>query len=277
MCTILAAFGVLDAAPLVIAANRDEFYARPSGPGQLLSVRPRIVGGRDLRQGGTWMGLNEHGLFVGLTNLGPAHRGRRSRGALVLEALRARTLDEIDALLEREARPGVFSPFNLLYGEGRALRVAHVPDDAPVGVTTLGAGLHVVPSGGPPNDEAQPRVRRARALFAGAVQRDMGEAALTDALLGVLSDRALPAPAELEALLARRPTFGLNPWAREMQALWVRTPAYGTRSSTLCLLGGDAPPRYLYVEGAPERGPLGPPTRLEALLTAAPPEGREPE
>jgi len=77
--------------PLVVAANRDEFRARPSAPPQALEKG--IVGGKDLRGGGTWFGVNDRGLFVAVTNRrAPARvEASYSRGLLALEALRCRT------------------------------------------------------------------------------------------------------------------------------------------------------------------------------------------
>lgn len=255
MCTIIAAYGLLDAAPLVIAANRDERYARPTAVGQLLGLRPRVVGGRDLERGGTWMGLNEHGLFVGLTNLGPTRPGRRSRGELVLAALAERDAAAVGRLLEREARGAAFSPFNLLYGDAEQLHVAHVPDDG-LTIEPLARGLHVVPSGAVPNAAHVRRVARARALFAERVRREADESELTAALLGVLADTELPHDAD-----------DLDERQRRLQALWVRTPDYGTRSSTIALLGNGRP-RYTLIEGDPERGPVGPRRELATLLAA---------
>lgn len=78
--------------PLIAAANRDEFYDRPSALPQALE--PGIVGGRDLRGGGTWLGINRRGLFVAITNRAAPERtpDSWSRGLLAREALRCREL-----------------------------------------------------------------------------------------------------------------------------------------------------------------------------------------
>lgn len=77
---------------LVVAANRDEFLGRPSVPPS--EIEPGIVAGRDLEAGGTWLGVNRHGLFVAVTNRKTPTRTpeARSRGLLALEALRCREL-----------------------------------------------------------------------------------------------------------------------------------------------------------------------------------------
>jgi uncharacterized protein with NRDE domain len=77
--------------PVIVGANRDEMTSRPwRGPGRHWPDRPEVVAGQDLEAGGSWLGVNDHGLVAGVLNrpgaLGPAP-GRRSRGELVLEAL----------------------------------------------------------------------------------------------------------------------------------------------------------------------------------------------
>jgi uncharacterized protein with NRDE domain len=83
---------LLEPGRLLVAANRDEAFDRPSAPPA--EVEPGIVAGRDLRAGGTWLGYNRHGLFVAVTNRkDPAPTpDAASRGLLVREALRCRRL-----------------------------------------------------------------------------------------------------------------------------------------------------------------------------------------
>lgn len=92
MCLIVFAWRPGHAQPLIVAANRDEFYDRPAEGPRVLE--PGIVGGRDLRGGGTWLGVNRHGGFVAITNRRAPERtaDSYSRGLLALEALRCREL-----------------------------------------------------------------------------------------------------------------------------------------------------------------------------------------
>lgn len=92
MCVLALFLPGAGRGPAVVAANRDEYYDRPSAPPS--EVEPGIVAGRDLRAGGTWLGVNRHGLFVALTNRRrPEKRpDSLSRGLLALEALRCRQL-----------------------------------------------------------------------------------------------------------------------------------------------------------------------------------------
>ena len=65
MCTLLLAWQVDPERPLVVAANRDEFYGRASAPAQLWSEAPQVLAGRDLQGGGTWLGVTRAGRFAG--------------------------------------------------------------------------------------------------------------------------------------------------------------------------------------------------------------------
>lgn len=150
MCTLLVAIRLYAGLPLVVAANRDERLDRPAAP-----PAPRRFGGRrafaplDLEAGGTWMGLNEAGLFVALTNRfvpgpTPGHisRQRRSRGLIVADALAAGGRAEALAATRRHGGRA-HNPFHLvvastegaslLWGDGDALHEAE-----------LEPGLHVL-------------------------------------------------------------------------------------------------------------------------------------
>ena len=89
MCTLVAIAGLCPDVPLAVAANRDELYARAAAPPGVLATEPRIVGGRDLTKGGTWLGVTAQGFFVAVTNQrswAAVEPGRRSRGELVLDS-----------------------------------------------------------------------------------------------------------------------------------------------------------------------------------------------
>ena len=147
MCTLILLDRVVPEFPVVVAANRDEFYARPAAPparfvpgdGKLAFVAPQ-----DLEAGGTWMGLNSNSVFVGLTNRPVATRDRssRSRGLLVVDALGQPSAASAVAELERACRqPG--SPFNLLAADGRETWLARRDGDR-LETRPLRPGIHVV-------------------------------------------------------------------------------------------------------------------------------------
>lgn len=116
MCTVVLALDVIAGAPLLVAANRDEFLMRPSAPfGEL---ERGIYGGRDLGAGGTWFALRQDGGMALLTNVRPGKPrddARRSRGEIVLELLRAKTAEAMRARMA-ELSPRSYNPFNVLFG-----------------------------------------------------------------------------------------------------------------------------------------------------------------
>ncbi|MCE6982441.1 hypothetical protein EI534_34845, partial [Pseudomonas frederiksbergensis] len=90
MCLIVFAWRPGHAQPLIVAANRDEFYARPSRVLGAWEDAPGVYAGRDLEAGGTWLGVGPNGRFAALTNIRDPHQpqGARSRGELVAAFLR---------------------------------------------------------------------------------------------------------------------------------------------------------------------------------------------
>ena len=264
MCTITAIFGRHPRYPLVVAANRDEVYARPASAPSVVAESPRVVAGLDGIAGGTWMGANECGLFVGLTNQRSyegADGSRLSRGEVVLEALEQEDPESVDALLESlDARD--YNGFNLLYGDARRLRVAYArPERRRVEVEALSPGVWVLANDriGSPDF---PKADRARGLLEPLVEAE--DEALVPALRALLADHHRPDP----SLLPREgAAHGYDPELLGLlQALCVHTPFYGTRSATVLLLSEGAVERYLYADGPPCQRPFD---DLTALFSRA--------
>ena len=152
--------------PIVLAANRDEYLDRPAqGPGLLCSP-PAVWGGRDVRAGGTWLGVNAYGLVVGLTNrrIHPEQENdsaRRSRGLLCLDALRYGSVDEIVSWLSHQPSDR-YNPFNLLVADQCA--AYWIAYDHIAQMHRLEPGLHILANGNI-NDVDTVRIRRARHLL----------------------------------------------------------------------------------------------------------------
>lgn len=237
MCTIVALHGLRPDLPLVIAANRDEAYARPATGAIRLSESPRIVGGRDVLAGGTWMGVTPAGLVVGVTNQRtgkPPAATKRSRGALVMAALAAGTLAEVRALLgATDAR--LYNPFNLLVGDGQELLVAYARDDvAEIHLETLAPGLWVLANDRIDSPE-YPKTLRADALVRPYVTAPWPE--LSAALRTMLADHTLP---DLSAVPPPGPASPFpHELLRQLQALCIHTETYGTRSSSIVAVRAD--------------------------------------
>jgi uncharacterized protein with NRDE domain len=248
MCTLIALFGVNPEVPLVVAANRDEFYARPWAPPGVLSEEPRVVGGRDLAQGGTWLGVTETGFFAAITNQRTftlPDASKRSRGQIVMNALRAGSVDRALAELGRlDARE--YNPFNLLLGDARALYVVYARDAARASVERLPAGIWVL-NNDTIGSRDFPKANRAKDLVLPVAREPW--AALAPELMRLLGDHALPAEADVPdpppgAVLGKDAL-------RALQALCVHTPAYGTTSSTILALSEGGVRDYRFAAGPP--------------------------
>jgi uncharacterized protein with NRDE domain len=166
MCILMVIHKGVPGYPIVVAANRDEYYDRPTqGPHQL-AYTPAVWGGRDTRAGGTWLGVNAHGLVIGLTNRRVREDQendpqRRSRGLLCLEALQCRTAAEAADFLASEP-PERYNPFNLLMLDQYELLWAAYEGKSHM--HRLEPGLHILANGNI-NDFETVRIRRARRLL----------------------------------------------------------------------------------------------------------------
>jgi uncharacterized protein with NRDE domain len=122
MCLIVLAWRVDPARPLIVAANRDEFHGRPAAPAAFWEHQPRILAGRDLEAGGTWMGVSRSGRFAAVTNYrgGRDPNARESRGALVSRFL---LQDLSPGKFMASVKPSSYSGFNFLACDGEELWV----------------------------------------------------------------------------------------------------------------------------------------------------------
>lgn len=215
MCLLVCAWGVRPEAPLVVLANRDEFYARPAAP---LALWPEgILAGRDLQAQGTWLGLAPGGRFAALTNVRepsrPAPPGAPSRGELVPSFLSSsRAAGEWAQALEGNQYAG----FNLLLCDGHELWWTSNRGPGP---RRLEPGYHGLSNA--LLDTPWPKVRALRSAL--AARGPAGEPA---ALLDLLQDATAPADAEL-------PQTGVGlELERLLGTVFIRGERYGTRCSS---------------------------------------------
>ncbi len=253
MCTLVILRRPGHAWPVILAANRDEMAARPwLAPARHWPDRPEVVAGLDQEAGGTWLGLNDHGLVAGVLNrvgsLGPQD-GKRSRGELVLEALdHAEAAEAARALAHLE--PAAYRSFNLLIADcDEAFWLRNLAEEGagrievfevPPGVSMLTARDL--------NDESSPRIRSHLPLFQQAPAPDP-EADDWHAWQSLLASRLGPP--------------GDDPYA----AMTVVTDqGFGTVSSSLIALPDppatlDAPvrpPVWLFAPGRPDQNDFVP-------------------
>lgn len=231
MCTLVVATRVWEQTPLVVAANRDEQLTRPAAPPHhwARDDGPTIFAPRDLKAGGTWLGLRGAELFVALTNrytgMAPAP-GPRSRGELVVDAL---SHDDVESAAQAIAQddPGRHAPFHLCVADrDRAHLVWN--DGERLHHEVLPPGIHVVSerSLGAAPTERDPLLHRRLASW------PQGENPSVEAWAERLREHAEP--------------------TMEGPCVHLASHDYGTRSSTIVRLH-RAPPtaEFWYADGRP--------------------------
>jgi uncharacterized protein with NRDE domain len=266
VCLLIALFGTVPDAPLVIAANRDELYQRPADPISVLrGAQPRILGGRDEVAGGTWLAVNEHGVVAGLTNQPASARdpAKRSRGELPL-AFTAYP-DAKTAVTEVCARldPAAYNPCWMLVGDRHALFSVDVSGGHRARVEELPPGSYVLENA----PLRQPSAKQQQ--VAGRVAAIEDEARATAAGDGPAGNHPAGADgARVEAGLAgvlrdHQPAAGPQPagpgrpaWPAELSAACVHTERYGTRSAMIVSVGPAGLPRVRVAAGPPCVTPL---------------------
>jgi len=248
MCLILIAHDVHPRYRLVVGANRDEFYERPTAVADWWQDRPEVLGGRDLRSGGTWMGVTRTGRFAAITNVREPGRTREdapSRGHLVLEFLTA-TSSPAEYLEEVRGGAVAYNGFNLLVGGGEELWVFSNRSGQPphwLGRGVFGLSNHEL-------DTPWPKVVDGKRRLDEAMELD-GEA-LVERLLAILDDRSVPADDRL-------PDTGVGlELERALGAAFIAVPGYGTRASYVALF--DRAGEVTFVEQSFDDGrPAGDP------------------
>ncbi|MGH8737640.1 MAG: NRDE family protein [Burkholderiales bacterium] len=231
MCLIVFAWKTHPAFPLIVAANRDEFHARPTAAARFWDDQPGILAGRDLEGMGTWLGVTRSGRFAAVTNYrdaAPAPREAVSRGVLASRYLGSGDAPGVFASAV-EAEGAVYRGFNFLAADraelwwvsnrgGRARRIDR-------GI--YGLSNHLLDTPWPKVTRGKQRLRQALEL-----------APAVEPMLELLADTTAAAEGEL-------PDTGVGAEReRLMSAARIVSPAYGTRSSSALVVGADGRVRF---------------------------------
>lgn len=242
MCLAALFFRVVEEAPIVFGANREEFYARPGLPPQLQDSPVRYLGGSDPHAQGTWLGVNAHGVLAAVTNRRKSTIPvtPRSRGLLVRDALGFKTAMEAVEFATRELDKNAYAGCNLILADSSRAVILHAGDW--LRVRPVPPGVHVL-ANSDVNDESDPRVGHALGWLYRQPYSHAKEC-LT-ALQQLCSDSQQDAP-----------------------RVCLRGPGRGTVSSSLLAL--RQPLRqstYLHAQGSPDATPYEDYSALFASLT----------
>jgi hypothetical protein len=203
MCTVVIRRQPDQDWPLILAANRDEMIDRAwAPPARHWPDRPEVVAGLDQQAGGSWMGVNDHGVVATILNRAGSlggFTGKRSRGELVLEAL-----DHADAVTAAESLaaldPDAYRPFNLIIADNsEAFWLAH-RGTGPIRVMTIPEGVSMITEGDL-NDPNSSRVRRYLPRFRASAPNEPPALSWRALLEDRISD---PTPGDTSAMCFRR-------------------------------------------------------------------------
>lgn len=225
MCLILFAYERHPEFELILLANRDEFHDRPTSQADFWKDDPRILAGRDLREGGTWLGVRPSGRLAAVTNVrepGRTTRSAESRGALVKDFLTS-TASATAYAEDVENRSEQFNGFNLLLYDGDGL--AYVTNRPGSRCRPVESGIHGLSNAD--LDTAWPKVKSGRRELENALER--GEIS-SERMLDILRDDARAPDEEL-------PDTGVGlELERTLSSRFIQSPEYGTRSSTVVMI-----------------------------------------
>lgn len=226
MCLIVFAWKLIPQCPLVLAANRDEFFERPTQPAGWWDDHPQVYAGRDLKAGGTWLGVDRSGRVAALTNIRNGHApaaDKRSRGELVANFLSgaAEPRAYVDQVRETACD---YNGFNLLVGDEHSLY--WISNDSQTSFQSLEPGIYGLSNGS--LDTPWPKIVRAKAQFASL----LCTAAPDDAYYEMLADTTRPADNRL-------PDTGVSlEWERLLSPICIESDVYGTRASSIVRVHG---------------------------------------
>lgn len=224
MCLILFAYRVHPQYRLILAANRDEFYDRPTRPLAWWNDYPTLLAGQDLKAGGTWMGITKTGRFAAITNfreVGLTRENAPSRGDLVKDFLigNSRPHNYLQTVLDKGQ---AYNGFNLIIGDANKLFNSSNRDDT---IHTIEPGVH-----GLSNhllNTPWPKVTQGISRLHSLISRKKGFS--QEDIFGILGDRSIPTDEDL-------PDTGVGlEWERVLSPLFITSGIYGTRCASILL------------------------------------------
>ncbi len=247
MCLLFIAWKAHPSYKLILAANRDEYYDRPTAPAEFWKDAPGLLAGRDLRAQGTWLGITTGGRIAAVTNYRDPKSLKSkapSRGRLVTDYLRGKDTPEgyLEKLVKRADQ---YNGYNLIFGSSKELfwYSNRGQEGRLLSPGIYGVSNHLL-------DTPWPKVARGKEAFRQLLGGSKGPE--PEDLFHLLSDRT-PAPDE------SLPQTGVGlEWERILSPIFITSPIYGTRSSTLIYI--DQQDRVIFIERSFDSDPDHPKT-----------------
>ena len=226
MCVIFVAFQKSHQYPFILAANRDEFYQRPTAAADFWDDHPDTLAGRDLEAEGTWLGISRTGRIAAITNRfdsGSNHEPLRSRGELVSKFLQtSQSIDQYSKQLIQNRDE--FNGYSILFGDYSQLRYqsnwSHF-------ATNLDSGIHALSNSF--INSPWPRVQVGKELLASHLRND--ETLHHDRIFEILCDQN-----SYESFHRKTCLRSANPTHPTDVPIFIKAKNYGTRSSTVLLI-----------------------------------------
>ena len=231
MCILFIANNMREDYPLIIAANRDEFYARPTAPCSFWKDHPHVLAGQDLEANGTWMGVTPNGNIAALTNVRDPHNINKnavSRGELVANWLKQRpaekeNTEQLAYLAKLESTRHQYNGYNLLFGNVNTLRIYNNVNNSTHTIDTGVYGLSNADIATP-----WPKVTQGVTALNDYVQQQ--STINSDDLFDILRH-------DNKAEDGLLPDTGIGyEWEKALSSIFIQTEKYGTRTSTLLVV-----------------------------------------
>jgi uncharacterized protein with NRDE domain len=231
MCLILFAWKMRNDAPLIVAANRDEWHRRPAAAATWWLSHPNILAGQDLEARGTWLGVTRAGKFAAITNFREPSQTKTSapsRGHLAVDYLSGQQSPR-EYLEELASHASEYNGFNLLLADRENMFCYSSAENK---IEEVAPGIHGLSNRA--LDTPWPKVEMGRAALGAAIEAKMPEDALSERLLAILSNDARAADAAL-------PDTGVGlDWERKLSSALIVGADYGTRCSTIFIGGAHS-------------------------------------
>ncbi|TQS76538.1 NRDE family protein [Ornithinibacillus gellani] len=225
MCLINFQIGSHPEYKLIVAANRDEYYKRPTAPAHFWKDAPSLLAGRDLVQLGTWLGITKEGRFAALTNYRQPNKQQthtKSRGAIVADYLQSKQ-DPVTYLQALQQHKTLYSGFNVIVGNADKLWYLNNLEN---NIEPISSGIHALSNHF--LDTPWPKVKYGKKILS-ELKKESAKL-LPERLFHLLENTEIANQQDL-------PDTGVGlELEKQLSPLFIQTPHYGTRSATVLLI-----------------------------------------